>query len=51
VLTLQEGTTPKAQVEGAGVDAKVTLGRRTIRFAGGKLALETSAPASPPAGP
>jgi hypothetical protein len=40
ILTLQKGEGPAVKVEGEGLAAKVTVGKRTIRFDGGKVALE-----------
>ena len=41
VVTVQKGDAPAVQVEGKGLDATVTVGRRTIRFDGEKIVLGT----------
>ena len=37
VATVQRGDPPPARIEGRGLDAKVTIGRRTVRFDGEKI--------------
>jgi hypothetical protein len=39
VLTIQEGDPPAVSVEGTGRDAKITVGKQTIRLAGDRLLL------------
>jgi hypothetical protein len=39
VLTLQQGAAPAPAITGAGLDAVVTVGRRTVRFDGEKIVL------------
>ncbi|MGD0900915.1 MAG: hypothetical protein ABR915_24040, partial [Thermoguttaceae bacterium] len=39
VLSLQEGKAPDVKVEGSGLDAKVTVGARTIAFDGRRISL------------
>ena len=39
IMTLQEGDPPPLKVEGAGADATVTVGGRTVRFDGEKIVL------------
>jgi hypothetical protein len=39
VATLQRGDPPPVKITGAGLDAIVTIGKRTIRFDGKKIAL------------
>ncbi len=39
VMTLQKGGAPDVEVEGAGLDAKVTVGKQKIRFDGEKIVL------------
>jgi hypothetical protein len=39
IMTLQEGDPPAVKVEGAGADATVTVGGRTVGFDGEKIAL------------
>lgn len=40
VVTVQRGKAPKMKVEGKGLDATVTVGKRTIRFDGTKFLLD-----------
>ncbi len=40
VFTLQNGQAPEIRVEGEGLDAKVTVGKRTVRYADGTVILE-----------
>ncbi len=40
VFTLQRGEAPKITVEGEGLDAKVTVGKRTVRFDGKTILLK-----------
>jgi hypothetical protein len=40
VFTVQQGEAPKFNVEGAGRDAKITVGRRKVRFDGKQIVLE-----------
>jgi hypothetical protein len=37
IVTLQKGDPPVVTVEGSGLDARVTVGRRTVRFDGEKI--------------
>ena len=39
VMTFQRGDAPKVAVEGAGLDAKVTVGGRTVRFDGWRIVI------------
>ena len=39
VLTFQRGSAPAVKVDGAGLDAVVRVGKRTVRFDGAKIAL------------
>jgi hypothetical protein len=39
VVTIQRGAPPEVSVQGAGLDAKVTIGRRSLAFDGEKLVL------------
>ncbi len=41
VATVTAGTHPEVKVEGAGLDAVVTVGRRTVKFDGEKIVLGT----------
>jgi hypothetical protein len=40
VITLRRGAPPEMKVEGAGLDARVTVGERRIRFDGERIVLE-----------
>ncbi len=40
ILTIQEGEPPAVKVDGKGLDAKVTVGKRVIRFEDGHLVLD-----------
>ncbi len=40
VMTIQRGQPPEVKVSGKGLDATVTVGRRTLRFDGEKIVLE-----------
>ncbi len=40
VITVQDGAAPAVKADGEGLSAKVTVGGRTLRFSGQKLALE-----------
>jgi hypothetical protein len=42
VLTLQQGPSPAAKVEGSGLAAKVAVGRRTVAFDGQRIVLAKS---------
>ena len=40
VLAFQRGEAPKVTVQGAGLDARVTVGGRTVRFDGKRIVIE-----------